>query len=337
MKVAIIGAGVCGLNLAKNLAQKGNEVTVFEKKTAIGKECCSGLFSVRLFDHIPEAQPLATNRIDRCVIHFLKKDINLAFRQPFFVLDHLQLDLLAAGLATCAGADIRLGENVNADRLSELNRQFDRLIGCDGALSITREYLKYGVFRGLTSREEDRPLKTSYTKTQKIIFFLGIQGFEKKSDNSGLVETWPTKNGFLWRIPRGETVEWGIMEKPEISRVLFDKFITDKNIAIKDIRSAVIPQGLVLPPNEKVTLCGDASGLTKPWSGGGVIWGLAQAGLLLKYFPDFLEYRKAARQIFGPKIALGNFAKNAAYFLGNRLPYLLPGKFLIDSDYLLKS
>jgi len=337
MKVAIIGAGICGLYLAKNLAQKGNEVTVFEKKTVIGKKCCSGLFSARLFEHIPEARALATNQINHCVIHFPKKDINLAFKQPFFVLEHLQLDLLAAGLATSAGAGIRLGENINADRLSQLNRQFDRLIGCDGALSATREFLKCSVSRGLTSQEEDRPRETKMQKSKDITFLLGIQGVEQKNDKSDLVETWPTKNGFLWRIPRGETVEWGIMEKPEVSRKLFDEFISRKNIKIEEIKSAIIPRGLVLSPNEKITLCGDAAGLTKPWSGGGVIWGLTQADLLLKYFPDFLEYRKATGQIFGPKIALGKFAKRTAYFLGNRLPFLLPAKLIIDSDYLLKS
>jgi len=336
MKVAIIGAGICGLYLAKNLEQKGSEVAVFEKKPVIGKECCSGLFSERLFDHIPEARTLAQNRINRCIIHFPKKDVTLAFKQPFFVLEHLQLDLLAAGLATAAGAGIRLGENINEDRLSEINRQFDRVIGCDGGLSITREYLKCSVSRGLTSREEDRPRETRYTKTQKINFFLGIQGFENKSDNSDFVETWPTRNGFLWRIPRGESVEWGIMEKPDASRRLFDEFILKRNIEIKDLKSAIIPQGLVLSPNEKITLCGDASGLTKPWSGGGVVWGLTQADLLLKYFPNFLEYRNAARRVFKPKIALGKIGLKLASFFGHNLPIVLQNNYKIDSDYLFR-
>ena len=58
MKVAIIGAGICGLYLALKLSESGSEVTVFEKKEKIGKEVCSGLVSERILDFIPESQKL---------------------------------------------------------------------------------------------------------------------------------------------------------------------------------------------------------------------------------------------------------------------------------------
>jgi len=38
MKVAIVGAGICGLYLAWKLSEKGYSVTVFEKKEKIGKK-----------------------------------------------------------------------------------------------------------------------------------------------------------------------------------------------------------------------------------------------------------------------------------------------------------
>ena len=332
MKIAIIGAGVCGLYLAKNLAQKGNEVFVFEKKKTIGKACCSGLFSQRLFDFVPEARALATNTIRGCEINFPKRTIKLRFKPPFHTLDHARLDLLLAALATQAGAQIRVGENINEKKLKDLCQKHDRIIGADGALSPTRSYLR----RGPTPASLQGLDPCNSCKDNKPEFWLGIQGFEEKTNNSDFVETWATKNGFLWKIPRGENIEWGIMEKPEIAPKLFDEFAAQKNLKLARLKSAIIPQGLIIPKNNKITLCGDASGLTKPWSGGGVIWNLTQADLLLKNFPDLIQYRKDAARFFNLKIFLGKTAKKCAYFAGFNLPWIIPQNINLDGDYLLK-
>jgi len=321
MKVAIIGGGICGLYLAKNLAQKKNTVTVFERKKTIGKECCSGLFSSRIFDFVPEAKKLATNQINSAIINFPKKQIRLKFGLPFFVIEHSRIDLLAAALATQAGANIRVNETIDSRRLTEFEKNYDRIIGCDGALSPTRQYINS---------------RFPVSGDRGICFYLGVQGFEKRSDNSDFVETWATKNGFLWKIPRGQDIEWGIMEKPETAPKLFTEFASAKKLNLVEIKSAIIPQGLVIPENGRITLCGDASGLTKPWSGGGVIWNLTQARILLKNFPNFLQYKKEALRFFGLRVDFGKLAKAGAYTAGFNFPWLIPGNFNIDGDYLIK-
>jgi flavin-dependent dehydrogenase len=329
MKTAIIGGGICGLYLAKILAQKGNEVVVFEKKKTIGKECCSGLFSSRLFDFIPEAKFLSSNQINGCLINFPKRTIKLRFRQPFFTIEHDQLDLLMAGFAAQAGADIRLGETVDSAKLDKIVNDYDRVIGCDSALSIVRDRLcgcNDQIIAGLQ--------RSDHCKMGWLQFWLGIQAFEKKSDNSDLVETWATKNGFLWKIPRGSDIEWGIMEKPNVARKLFDDFVAKKNLKLERLRSAIIPQGLAIPKNNKITLCGDASGLTKPWSGGGVIWNLTQANILLKNFPNFIQYRKEAIRFFSLRIFCGNLAKSLAYGAGFNFPHIIPQNLNLDGDFL---
>jgi len=339
MKIAIIGAGICGLYLAKNLAERGNEVFVFEKKKTIGKECCSGLFSARLFDFFPEAKMLETNQIGACAINFPKRTIRIKFRQKFSVIDHAQLDLLAGARAAQAGASIRVGQNIDLAKFNELSSEYDRIIGCDGALSTVRAHIlsintscvgqTHASLRGSDPRKTPR-------KNKRPEFWLGIQGFEQKEDYSDFVQTWATKNGFLWQIPRGENVEWGIMEKPDLAPKLFNEFIAQKNLKLKNIKSAIIPQGLIIPKNEKTTLCGDASGLTKPWSGGGVIWNLTQADMLLKNFPDFLQYRKDAARFFNLRIAVGKTAKFCAYAAGFHFPWIIPQNINLDGDYLLK-
>ena len=76
-------------------------------------------------------------------------------------------------------------------------------------------------------------------------------------------------------------------------------------------------------------------GLTKPWSGGGVIWSLFAANILLKNFPDFIKYQKEVKKFFLPKIILSKIAKKLVYFFGFKIPWLLPKNFKIEGDFLI--
>lgn len=314
MKVAIVGAGINGLFLARKLAERGEEVTIFESKEKIGKECCSGLFSRRILEFIPESEKLIQNEINFCLIHFPKKTLKIDFFRPFLVINHFQLDNLAADLAKEAGVKIILKNSVKKESFELLEVKYERLIGCDGANSIVRKNLN------LSEPE----------------MHLGIQGFIPGENRLNYVETWPTVRGFIWKIPRGEKTEYGIMENPAAAKKIFENFLNKNNLELNNIKSAVIPQGgLIIPSNPKITLCGDAAGLTKPWSGGGVVWGLKAAEILLKNFPDFLKYQKEIKKYFSSKIVLGKLIKRKVYFLGFNLPWLLPKYYSIESDFLI--
>ena len=302
LKTAIIGAGITGLYLGWKLSEKGHQPTIFEKRDKIGKEVCSGLFSERILKFIPESKKLIQNEINSCLIHFPKKTIKVSFSKKFFVMDHAELDKLVAQLAEAAGAKIIL--NWSGPNLDQLKAEFDRIIGCDGANSAVRKSL------GL----------------KEPAFRLGIQGFINEENKAGYVEVWPIKQGFSWKIPRGRQTEYGIL-----GSVLEVK----GKLQVKEERAALIPQGFIIPKNNFITLCGDASGLTKPWSGGGVIWGLIEAQMLLKAFPDFSRYRRKARTYFAPKIAFSKTATFLAYFSGFKMPWLLPKNIKIESDFLL--
>lgn len=307
LKIAIIGAGITGLYLAWKLSERGNQVTVFEKKDKVGKKACSGLFSERILKFIPDSKSLIQNQITSVLIHFPKKTIKIRFSKKFLVMNHFDLDNLVANLAEKTGVKIILNHSVNS-----VPQGFDRIIGCDGPNSIIRKNL------GLS----------------EPAYRLAIQGFIQKEDYSDFVETWAIRQGFIWKIPRTKKTEYGIIGKSKEVKELFENFLKKKNIGLEKLESAIVPQGFFIPSHSKITLCGDAAGLVKPWSGGGVIWGLTAANLLLKNFPDFLKYRNTMKKFFLPKIIFSKIATKTAYFLGFKTPWLLPKNVKIESDFL---
>lgn len=308
MKIAIIGGGICGLYLTWKLSKKGHKVTVFERRGELGKDICSGLFSERILEFIPESRALIQNKINSVVLGFPKKTVKVKFSKDFFVISHFELDRLVAGLCEKAGAEIILNRNV-----SSMPEGYDRIIGCDGADSFVRRNL------GL----------------KKPNYRLGILGFINKPCFENYVETWPCKNGFVWKIPRGSKTEYGILADTKEANKIFEDFLIEKNISLSNIKSKIVPQGFIIPSDPLITLCGDAVGLTKPWSGGGVVWGLTAAEILLKNFPDFLKYKRAMKRFFAPKIILARIALKLVYFLGFKMSWLLPKSTIIESDFLL--
>ena len=307
-KTAIVGGGICGLYLAWKLSEKGVDTTVFEKNREIGKQACSGLFSERILDFIPQSEQLVQNKIEYALLHFPKKTIRIEFSKKFLVMEHCELDRLVASLAEESGAKIVLDR-----KISSISEGFDRIIGCDGAVSQIREYL------GLKDPR----------------FRLGIQGFISERDGSNFVDVWPTRSGFVWKIPRGEEIEYGVIEKRDTAKEILDKFLKKRSIHLERINSAIIPQGLIVSSDNKITLCGDSAGLTKPWSGGGVIWSLIAADILLREFPNFLEYKKELKKFFLPRIVFSKIVTKLAYFLGFNVCVFLPKNVKIESDFLL--
>ena len=311
-KIAIIGGGIIGLYLAWKLEEKGYKVTVFEKKFRLGGKTCAGLVSTRIKKFINIDNSFVKNEIDSTVIHFSRKNIQLKLVPPHLVLKRDKVISKLAQFFQGEGGKIILGREVN--NLAEVRSRFRWIIGCDGALSKVRRMMDL----------------------KEPCFYLGLQTIVEKRDFSHNAETWPIESGFFWKIPQGDSVNFGVLGAPVGLVERFRDFCSKQGIKVNNnIESALIPQGLILSKKENIFLCGDASGLTKPWSGGGIIWGLTEANILLDAFPDFKEYRSRVNKFFRWRMRRGRIATDLVYFIGTKLPFLFPSRISRDNDFPL--
>ncbi len=313
MRIGIVGAGICGAYLAYRLS-KNHDVTVFESKKKIGNKACSGLVSERLWNFIPKNKKIVKNIEKKIIIHFKDKDVTLDLHPDMIVLERDRLDKYVAGLGN---AKMMMNTKVKKLVYSETptlitskgSFEFDRVIGADGATSMIRKQL---------GGSEPR-------------YNLGVFTYEKTRNKSDTVDTWPLKNGFAWKIPRGSTTEYGVFGTPRTAYQDFKKFYKKKPSMVY---SALIPEGFVNVAKDKTTLCGDATGLTKPWSGGGIIWTLKSADMLVNTFPDFKKYNDKLRDFFEPRIFFSRLISKMGVSFGNNLPFLVPREILFDSDWI---
>ncbi|MEM3412259.1 MAG: lycopene cyclase family protein [archaeon] len=305
MKVAIVGAGVIGKYLALKLAEKGVDVTLFEGN--INKEkVCSGVVSERIWEYIPKNEELVEREFKNILIHFPKKDIILKSKQKILVLDRKKLDAYLLKRILKKGIKI---EKTWVSGVKELY-SFNKIIGCDGAFSRIRESL--GI------------------KKPKMMLGLITYGTLKKEN---FIEAWAFKNGFFWKIPRERKNEFGALFYHgfcDDDFRQFKRFLETQGCESFVIKSAMIPCGLTIPKSERVTLCGDAAGLTKPWSGGGIIWSFEASRILVNCFPNFLRYRSEILRKFWFKQKLGLFARD---FLLN-LDFMIPKRVCFDFDFM---
>ena len=268
--MAVIGAGPAGSYLA-SLCSGSMDVLVLEEDSKAGNKPCSGLVSERFMGMLPgkvKAKGLVQNRVKIARVHFMGKTFVLRAGTAACVIDRGLLDRRMAEQAQDSGANIVYGEKVtgvkhSADRVSIRTalHGFDASLvaGCDGARSVIASSI------GMRPRE----------------IVNGLVAHVECEEQPKAVEMWFDKSivgdGFFWKIPRGREIEYGCMGKGLGFSVL-ERFFGISDVPKEMRQAAPIPIG---PPEKtcsgRIMLVGDAAGQTKPWSGGGLAYGLIAA------------------------------------------------------------
>jgi len=313
---AVVGAGPAGSRFARSAAARGFDVVAFEQGTVGEPLACSGHVSTDIRSFVPEGarDRLWQNEIRGARFHTGGPDSD-AYR--FFkdgavsaVIDRIELDRTLADAARDAGAAVREGHSVvdlseYRDHVSLAVRGPDgvetyraRMVaGCDGPRSRVREAV------GLEAPEE---------------LLHGVLGFADGTDHDEFVDVHLTVPGFFaWRIPRGDAgVEFGLAATPdaEVSD-RFESFTGGYGVDITRRCSGLIPIG---PPAEvttgRVFLIGDAAGHNKPFTGGGILYGMTAADIAAaEVDPDdpatLADYERGWRDELAGDIRLGHLVR----------------------------
>ncbi|MBI4019699.1 MAG: FAD-dependent monooxygenase [Candidatus Aenigmarchaeota archaeon] len=259
--VAIIGAGAIGLYAAKLLEK--HDVVVLDKAKEIGGHTCSGLYSANLAKFLNIRKEWVEHKVRGAMLHS-PGGIGLELKKPGTAAYVINRDLMEKGLAEDVGENVRLGVEVMdfkasgkvAIRTSQGIIESKMMIACDGSTSIVGKRL------GCRPGE----------------LLNGLIALVDEECADSHVDLWfdkaVAKDGFLWKIPRGGRTEYGMMATaakfPQLER-FFGLKDYEKHFGFISIG----------PPGrtafDRAIIMGNAAGIVKPWSGGGIIYGMQSA------------------------------------------------------------
>ncbi|MEF8791579.1 MAG: geranylgeranyl reductase family protein [Haloarculaceae archaeon] len=314
----VVGAGPAGSRFARSAAERSRDVLVLEQGEIGRPLACSGHVSLDIWEYVPgdARADLLQNEIYGARFHL---DGPGSSAYPFYretpvsnAVDRVELDRTLARAASDAGADVRDGHTVTgveerADRVVVTARgpagteRFEArmVVGADGPRSRVRDEL------GLPDPDE---------------FLHGVLGFDPEPDHEDFVDVHLTVPGFFaWRIPRGDAgVEYGLAVRPgDDAPGRFEELCSGYGANIDERCSGLIPIG----PAGTVTgrrslLVGDAAGQTKPFTGGGILYGMRAADVAAREVdpraPATLDaYERGWREELERDVWLGHLVRRA--------------------------
>jgi len=300
--VVVIGAGPVGGFLAKRMCQGGASVLLLEEHSQIGRPFqCAGLVN-------PDAMRLVGLK-ETVLTPIWGARIHSPSGIPVVIGNEQQVrtwsvcrKLFDEGVVRQgmdAGADLWLSSkpesaDIVEDRVHLSVRTPTRiasvrcklLCGADGAHSWVRRHFRMG-----------RPRELMVGFQVEVTGYKGEEGRLDMYTGSAI-----SPGFFAWAIPSGDTTRIGMWSKPELmsgdsceqllDRLRAESFWGDRFSACEEVGRfcGPIPCGLVRKPMRgRVALFGDAAGLCKPTTGGGIGPGFKQVELLVPKLLECLE------------------------------------------------
>lgn len=319
--VVVIGAGPAGSTTARRLAQCGHDVVVLEEHSVTGLPVhCTGLLGDEAFDEydLPRHVILGVASAARFWAGDGGSVLVESDRVKATVIDRAAFDQELARRAVVAGADVRTGVRVESmaveghqvvvQALGETIRARACVLACGANYRFHRS-LGLGLPRAYMQSAQ---LETPFPRTSQIEVKFGRQVAPK---------------GFAWLVPffrNGEPhARLGLMCDAD-GRRHFDAFVqtlcADERLDWRTLgspRQKMLPLGPVSKTYApRVLAVGDAAGLVKPITGGGIYYGIISGALAADVLHEGLRsdrldqsalkgYEGQWRKRLGPDIRVG--------------------------------
>ncbi|RJU86705.1 MAG: NAD(P)/FAD-dependent oxidoreductase [Candidatus Poseidoniales archaeon] len=295
-QVVIIGAGPVGGRLATELSLRGISTLMVEEHAEIGRPFqCAGLVNPPAMERVNLQETILQN-VDGALIHSpsgIMVPVGKDGRTRTHVVCRKKFDQGVVAQAMDAGAHLWLLSKpldavvtnecveVKIEREGEvIDIKCDLLIGADGAHSWTRRHFKLG-----------RP------KEMMIGFQADVSGLTGKDNWLEMYTGKDVAPGlFAWVIPTGDnTHRIGVWSRPQdlegrsveqcYDALLEHPLWKQRFSGVKEIARycGPVPCGVIKKPfKDRVMVIGDAAGMAKPTTGGGIGPGFRQVDAIIE-------------------------------------------------------
>lgn len=293
-EVIVVGGGPAGSYCAKKLAERGINTVVLEKDTFCGeKNVCGGNLNVEAVKKFG-VEFATEKRILKSRFYYEKYFLDIQSARSYS-FQRCNFDRLLSHRAAEAGADILLNHvmldffitsekvKVKVKDLQTKKIKFITgkvIVGADGFASRVRDKINSRKFS-----KKDYAVAVQYQ-----IPYSAINDINIDLDVNHFILDYSHKFGYAWIFPKKELITVGIAcyalnldfdIKRELHHLTFEhRLMKNQNINTEKIfyESSLIP--VKIPENliaDRVVLIGDAAGLVKPISGGGLEYALGSA------------------------------------------------------------
>ena len=284
LDVVVVGGGPGGLHAARRLAGRGAAVTVLEEHGACGTPVhCTGILARDAFDEFGLSRASILNEVTTA--RFVSpRGTDVVHRTRVVeavVIDRARFDQELADDAVRCGASLRFGTRVRGVSIDDQEVRVD--IGCEEPLRARACVLatggRYALHRPLGLGLPDHYLHTAQR--------------ELPASRPGVVEVHfgreVAPGGFAWIVPvwRGDRpyARVGVMAEtraPEHFARMIDRVggRWGLDMAPEPPRQKILPLSSIARTfRDRLLVVGDAAGLVKPTTGGGIYYSLLSAGL----------------------------------------------------------